>query len=67
MKRSQVLILGSKIGATEESPEEAIGEGAARFEQRPQHFGDASTMGQPPRTAAGVSGASLSLGNTRVC
>ena len=41
------MVLGGKIGASEESPVEAIGEGAAQFEQRLQHFGDASTMGQP--------------------
>lgn len=34
-----------RIRVPEERPGEAAGEGAAQFQCRPQHFGDASTMG----------------------
>lgn len=34
------------------SPKEAIGEGAVQLQWRPQHIGDARTIGWPPSTAA---------------
>lgn len=38
-----------RVGVPEESPEDA-----AQLQWRPKHFGDASTMGCLPRTAAAV-------------
>ena len=37
-----------------ERAQKAIREGEAQLQERPQHSGDVSTMGQLPRTAAGV-------------
>lgn len=37
---------------TEESPGQATGEGEAQVQYVPQHFGDASTMAWPLRTAS---------------
>jgi hypothetical protein len=50
MKSSWGLALCGRARILEESPGKPIG--AAHLQQRPQHFGDASTMGWTPRTAA---------------
>lgn len=38
----------------EENLRKFFGESAAKFQQRPQRFGDTSTMGESPKTSAAV-------------
>lgn len=52
---------GCRVRVTEQRPANTTDEGTVQIYQRPQHLGDASTTGRPPRKVVSMEQSKLAL------
>lgn len=52
---------GGRVRVTEQRPAKTTDEGTVQIYQRPQHLGDASTTGRPPRKVVSMEQRKLAL------